>query len=102
MKEGMIDIKNRKCNCGKHQPNFGFFYDLIPNYCSECKEDNMIDIMSNKCGCGKNPTFGFSKDKNPSYCKDCKSKDMIDLKHRKCKCGYGFPIGRGPASPTAY
>ena len=43
----MIDIKNKKCKCGR-QPCFNFHYSTKPICCSKCKEVGMIDIKNKK------------------------------------------------------
>jgi competence protein ComGC len=83
-KDGMIDIKHKKCPCGK-RPCFGFENDEKPTCCKDCKQDGMIDIKNKKCPCGKRPYFGFEGDEKATCCKDCKQDGMIDIKNKKCK-----------------
>ena len=44
----MIDVKNKKCNCGKAHQSFNFI-GLKAEYCSQCKEDEMINVKYKKC-----------------------------------------------------
>ena len=39
----MINIKLKKCHCGKSQPFFNY-KGLPAVYCSECKLDDMINV----------------------------------------------------------
>jgi hypothetical protein len=95
-KDGMINIKSKKCSCGSgKRPYFGFSKKRAI-CCFDCKEDGMIDLGNKKCLCGKHrPTFGFLEDKSASCCKDCKKNEMINIRSKKCPCGksptFGFP-----------
>ena len=40
----MIDVKNKKCYCGKAQPFFNELGETKAIYCSSCKTDTMIDV----------------------------------------------------------
>ena len=42
---GMVDVKNRKCSCGKCV-RFGMLGGSA-THCKECKEQGMVDIRSN-------------------------------------------------------
>lgn len=46
---GMIDVKNRRCVCGKHVPHFGLPSSTKGTHCSECASLEMIDVRSQKC-----------------------------------------------------
>ena len=83
--DGMIDVKNSKCFCGKSQPRFN--YDgLKPSFCNDCKDENMINLLFKKCKCGKRARYNYTELKS-EYCKDCKTDGMIDCEKKRCKCG---------------
>jgi hypothetical protein len=85
--DDMINIKNKRCVCGKKIPSFGNIGDKNATCCYECKTHDMIDILHKKCKCGKKrPSFGNIGDKNATCCYECKTHDMIDIVHKKCKC----------------
>lgn len=82
--DGMIDVKNSKCFCGKSQPRFN--YDgLKPSFCNDCKDENMINLLFKKCKCGKRARYNYTELKS-EYCKDCKTDGMIDCEKKRCKC----------------
>ena len=58
----MVDIKNKRCACGKH-PYLGFPGDTTPTCCSSCKKDGMVDIKSTRCACGKRHSYCFPGDR---------------------------------------
>jgi hypothetical protein len=86
----MINIKDKKCICGK-RPSFGFENDEKATCCKDCKKEGMINIKDKKCICGKRPSFGFENDKKTTCCKDCKKEDMINIVSKKCICGKKQP-----------
>jgi hypothetical protein len=92
-KKGMINIKDKKCRCGKSQPRFNFGNEITPICCDKCKEEGMINIKNKKCHCGKStrPSFNFDGEITPLYCSQCKTNVMIDVRHKKCYCGKHIP-----------
>ncbi len=91
-KDGMINIVNKKCHCGKKQPSFGLKDDERATCCFSCKTKNMINIITKKCNCGKkHPSFGLPDDKQASYCYACKKDGMINIVSKKCHCGKKQP-----------
>ena len=40
--EAMINVKHKKCHCGKAIPYFN--YPVKAEYCSDCKTEAMIDV----------------------------------------------------------
>ena len=83
--DGMIDVKNTKCFCGKSQPRFNF-EGLKPFFCNECKEENMVNLVFKKCNCGKRARYNFPELKS-EYCKHCKTDGMVDCEKKRCNCG---------------
>ena len=81
--QGMIDIKNKKCKCGKSVPYFNFKEFKKAICCSKCKEQGMIDIKNKKCKCGRQPCFNFHYSTKPICCSKCKEVGMIDIKNKK-------------------
>ena len=49
----MINIKDKKCKCGKAIPVFNFTGEKKGLCCSKCKEDGMVNVKYKKCVCGK-------------------------------------------------
>ena len=65
----MIDIKNKRCVCGKSQPTFGNIGDKMPSCCVSCKSVNMVDIKSKIC---LTPLCGIrSTPKFKGFCSRC-------------------------------
>jgi len=97
--EGMIDIKNKKCKCGKRM-YFGLPDDKRASACNGCKTEGMIDIKNKKCKCGTRMYFGLPDDKRASACSKCKTEGMVNIVDKKCKCGkimyYGLPADTRP------
>ena len=83
--DGMIDVKNSKCFCGKSQPRFNY-EGLKPSFCNDCKDEEMINLLFKKCKCGKRARYNFPELKS-EYCKDCKTDGMIDCEKKRCNCG---------------
>ena len=44
----MIDVKNKKCACGKGQPSFNV-EGKKAKHCAACKTEDMIDVKNKKC-----------------------------------------------------
>jgi hypothetical protein len=92
----MIDIKGRKCKCGKI-PCFNEPTELMPICCFSCKSENMIDIKNKKCKCGKTqPHFNNPSENIGICCVSCKTKDMINVIDKKCICGKAQPSFNEP------
>ena len=84
-KEGMIDVKNKKCFCGKSQPRYNY-EGQTALYCNSCKDENMINLLFKKCKCGKRARYNYIN--LPSeFCIDCKKDGMIDCEKKRCECG---------------
>jgi len=87
----MIDIKHKRCQCGKH-PSFNEPGKTTPICCHSCKTDNMVNVVSKKCQCGKAiPYFNEPGETNPICCSSCKTDTMIDIKNKRCHCGKSQP-----------
>ena len=87
----MVDIKNKRCACGK-RPCFRFPGDRTRTCCFSCKKDGMVYIKNKlktklRCACGKRPCFGFPGDMTPTCCSSCKKDGMVDIKHKRCARG---------------
>jgi hypothetical protein len=88
----MIDVKNKKCQCGKTPPYFNEPGETRPICCASCKSPTMIDVKNKKCQCGKSrPTYNEPGETRPICCASCKSPTMIDVKNKKCQCGKSRP-----------
>ncbi|CAJ1417178.1 unnamed protein product [Effrenium voratum] len=90
--EGMVDIKNPRCNCGRAQPAFGMPEDARASCCAKCKLEGMVDIKNPRCNCGRaQPAFGMPEDARASCCAECKLDGMVDIRSRRCNCGRARP-----------
>ena len=49
----MIDIKNKRCRCGKASPIYNEPGETERICCSSCKTTTMINVINKKCRCGK-------------------------------------------------
>ena len=90
----MVDVKSRRCSCGKSQPHFGMPGGRA-THCKECKEQGMVDVKHDgkrrKCSCGKSqPSFGMPGGR-ATHCKECKEQGMVDVINRRCSCGKCIP-----------
>jgi hypothetical protein len=85
LKEGMVDVVNRKCLSCDKIPIFNYPGEIRGIYCSDHSFDGMINVRKNSCkDCDTTASFGYEDDTIPSYCKKHCSDEMIDLTHRKC------------------
>ena len=102
-KEGMVNIAERHCSCGKHLPTYGMPDDKRPEYCSECKKEGMVNLKdkNKRCVCNSViPSYGLKGDK-PTCCIKCKSKEMINVVFPLCPCGKGATFGmKGDKKPS--
>ena len=88
----MINVKSKKCKCGKSCPCFNEPGEKKAICCFKCKTDTMINVKDKKCKCGKSiPTYNEPGKKKAICCFKCKTNTMIDIKHQKCKCGKSRP-----------
>jgi hypothetical protein len=84
--EGMFNVTEKKCFCGKHQPVFGTVIRKA-THCSSCKTPEMFDVINEICFCGKaRPSFGLEIKKS-THCKECKTPEMFNVNCKKCFCG---------------
>ena len=83
--DGMIDVKNPKCECLSSQPRWNF-EGLSARFCSKCKSGGMIEVNRKKCCCKKTrPCFNFDGLK-AEFCAGCKSDGMINVIDKRCVC----------------
>ena len=83
-KEGMIDVKNKKCLCCDTQANFNVKGETKVLYCADHKKDGMVDVKSITClDCDKKPTFNVKGEKR-LYCKEHKKDGMVNVKSDLC------------------
>ena len=87
-KEGMIDVRCKKCLCGLSQPNYAY-EGKRAICCKKCKKEGMVDTRHLGCLCGlvSNPCFGYIG-KQPICCVKCKKDDMVDIKNKLCMSNY--------------
>jgi hypothetical protein len=86
-KNGMINVKDLLCKCGKYasfnKPG------LKPEFCKTCSEDGMYNIKANRCrgiNCNTIPSYNYSG-QYARYCEKCADKDngMINVISKRCK-----------------
>ncbi|CAJ1340434.1 unnamed protein product, partial [Effrenium voratum] len=100
--DGMVNIKNAKCRCGRAIPSFGMPGDARATCCANCKEDGMVNIKSPKCRCGRaQPVFGMPGDARATCCANCKEDGMVNIKSSKCMCGRARPSFGMPGDARA-
>jgi len=83
--------KQKKCQCGKHQPRFNLPGKTIGIWCAECpnKAISAINVIDKrcKCGSGKRAIYNLLGDKIPKWCINCKPENAININNKKCiKC----------------
>ena len=84
-KDGMVDVKHKRClRCNK-QPTYNLEGETKGLYCKDHKLDGMIDVKSKRClDCRKQPIYNLEGETKPIYCKDHKKDGMIDVKNKRC------------------
>ena len=98
----MVNVKSKKCQCGKANPYFNNPGETTAICCASCKIDGMVDVKSKMCQCGKTtPYFNNPGETTRICCSSCKTKGMVDLKHNKCQCGKARPSYNNPIETTA-
>ena len=96
----MVNVKSKKCKCGKAIPNFNEPGETIAVCCKSCKTKTMIDVKNKKCKCGKAiPSYNEPCEIIPICCSSCKTETMVNVKDKKCKCGKAQPSYNEPGEP---
>jgi len=81
----MVNIKNKKCKCGK-VPTFNFPDETKAICCSRCKIEGMIAVfIGYTCKCGVRATYNYMGETKGICCSKCKEKGMINLNFKKSK-----------------
>ena len=89
----MVDVKNKKCQCGTARPSFNEPGETIPICCSSCKTETMVNVKNKKCQCGTaQPIYNEPGETIPICCSHCKTETMVNVKDKKCQCGRTQPI----------
>lgn len=83
---GMVDVFNKKCNCGLAQPGYNL-EGLKAEYCTSCKTDEMVDLRHKKCKCGLSRACYNIKGLKAEYCYTCKTENMTNVVDKPCHCG---------------
>ena len=103
-----MNVKHKKCECGKHRPTFNLEGKFTAIWCSECptKHPDAVDVMDKrKCECGKHrPTFNLKGKTTAIWCSECPTKhpDAVDVvDKRKCECGKYRPTFNLKGKTTA-
>ena len=99
----MINVKTKKCQCGKARPYFNYPGAKVALCCKQCKSEGMVDVKSPKCQCGKSrPLYNYITETRPEYCKMCKMPNMINIMSPKCcVCRQATPTFNMPTEKQA-
>jgi len=85
----MVNVIDRKCNCGKAQPTYNIPNSKQAICCNSCKTDLMIDIKNTDklcITCKKHrANFNIEGETKGKYCKNCSTDEMSDVTHKQCK-----------------
>ena len=85
-KYGMVDVKNKRCQCGKTLATYNNPDETRGICCTSCKTIGMVDVIRRKCQCRKAiPTFNNPGETTAICCASCKTSSMIDVKSKRCK-----------------
>jgi hypothetical protein len=111
--EEMVDVKNKKCPCGK-RPSYNLTGEASGLRCSSCKTEEMVDVknkksqgqgdlctMSELCkfkNCHKRAFYGYTN-RSLERCKD--HKEDRRLASSICRCGKNIPIYNLPGESKA-
>jgi hypothetical protein len=99
--DGMINVKDKKCNCGNGLKIYNY-EGLKAQFCSSCKKNDMINVIHKKCNCGKAfPNYNYVN-LLAKYCFDCKLDEMINVKENKCFCNKKRPCFNFDGLKPAY
>ena len=97
----MINVKSKRCQCGKKTPGYNEPGETIAICCYSCKTDTMINVKHKRCQCGKKtPSYNEPGETIPICCSSCKTDTMIDVKHKRCQCGKNRSTFNDPGETT--
>jgi len=86
--ESMVNVSDRKCNCGKAQPTYNLPNSKKAICCKACKTAEMIDLKNTDklcITCKKfRANFNIEGETKGKYCKNCSPENMYDVLHRQC------------------
>ena len=88
-KEGMVNVKDKKCiheGCRKCA-SFNKINERNVLYCAAHKKEGMVNIFVKPClyeSCNKVPSFNKINETKAIYCGEHKDEGMIDIKHKTC------------------
>lgn len=91
VKENMINLRSKKCFCGKKEPVFGIDEGKPATHCAECKSEEMTNVKGKKCIVCKDitPSYGLEGTNTAIYCSGCAAKCktdiLINIKMKKCE-----------------
>jgi len=84
-KEGMVDVKTKKCLECKKIPNFNKEGETTPIYCLAHKTEGMVNVRRKPClECKKLPTFNKEGETTALYCATHKKEGMVDVNSKTC------------------
>jgi hypothetical protein len=97
----MINVRDKRCKCGKVRPSFNEPGETNALCCASCKTDTMVNVISRMCQCGKSqPMFNEPGETNAICCSSCKIATMVDVISKRCKCGKAQPSFNEPGETT--
>ena len=86
-----VDVKNKRCECGRAQPAFGpkGGEPKDARWCAKCpkKPSDAVDVKHKRCECGKaRPIFApeGGEHKDARWCAKCKPSDAVDVVSKMC------------------
>ncbi len=84
-KDGMVDVKNKKCLDCDTIPTFNLEGETKGLYCKKHKKDGMVNVKNKTCiDCDTRATFNVKGEIKGLYCKEHKKDGMVDVKHKTC------------------
>jgi len=90
-KEGMVDVKNKRClECNKG-PSYNKEGEKIALFCGTHKKEGMVDIKNKRClECKLRASYNKEGEKKALYCSIHKKEGMVDVKSKRCiECNKG-------------
>jgi len=87
MKDGMMNVKDKKCIYDGCQTKASYNNEGSPPiFCSIHRKKDMVELKNKKCkfnGCKTRPNYNF-EGYSPNYCVLHKTDGMIDVSNKKC------------------
>ena len=78
----MVDVKNKRCICGKAIPYFNEPGQTVPICCSQLFTQTMVNVRDKKCQCGKARPYFNEPGQTVAICCSNETETMVDVKIR--------------------